>query len=215
MKHTVTALALLALSSANVLADDMSRYQVTISNATTHHVFTPPLLVTHHKNFSLFNVGSPASESLATLAETGNNQPLYWEVANASGVYDTLATATFIPYGNSATFEIRARKNAKLSLAGMMATTNDGFVGLTGMDMPRDSASYYAFAYDAGSEMNNENCAYIPGPPCSGDSGNARTESGEGFVTVHNGIQGGADLNPKQLDWRGPVAIVTINKMDD
>jgi hypothetical protein len=34
----------------------------------------------------------------------------------------------------------------------------------------------------------------------------------EGFVHVHSGIHGGADLDPAMHDWRNPVALVTITR---
>ena len=68
-------------------------------------------------------------------------------------------------------------------------------------------------AYDAGSEENNEDCAYIPGPPC----GNPFMDSGmpaEGYVHVHGGIHGGGGLDAAMYDWRNPVAEVTIDRID-
>lgn len=116
-------------------------------------------------------------------------------------------------YGQSATFEVTAPKKSVLSFTSMLATTNDAFAGLSGVALPKSSDQYFAYAYDAGSEINNEACSFIPGPPCAADSGNARTETGEGFIAIHNGIHGGSDLNPKHLDWRGPVAVMTITRI--
>jgi len=195
------------------VADQMSTYRVTITNGTLHQVITPPLIVTHRGNFQLFQIGQPASEALATLAETGNNQPLLGEVGSTRGVFDVVAGSSVIPPGESASFDIRAPKSAHISLAGMLASTNDGFVAINDMAMPRKQGRYAAYVYDAGSETNNESCAYVPGPPCTADSGNA-SDAGEGYVSFHNGIHGGGDLNPKHLDWRGPVAMVYINRID-
>ena len=67
-------------------------------------------------------------------------------------------------------------------------------------------------AYDAGSEADNELCAYRPGPPC-GSVGVRATEGVEGFVHIHAGIHGGGDLNPATYDWRNPVAKVSIQRI--
>ena len=58
--------------------------------------------------------------------------------------------------------------------------------------------------------MNNELCAYIPGPACPEDSGNLPTESGEGFIHVHRGFHGVGELSEANYDWRNPVAEVFI-----
>lgn len=213
MKKSLLSLALIGAISSPVMADGWATYQVTITNATSHQVLTPPLVVTHNDNFQLFTVGGTASDGLVLQAETGDPSLLYSEVSNAHGVQETVTGSAPILYGQSATFEINARKNTMLSLTSMLATTNDGFAALNSVELPKKSETYYAYAYDAGSEMNNESCSHIPGPPCAADSGNARTESGEGFISIHNGVHGGSDLNPKHLDWRGPVAVITITRI--
>lgn len=215
MKKSLISLALLATVSSPVMADGLATYEITITNATSHQVLTPPLLVTHSDDFQLFAVGNPASDGLILQAETGNPSVLYSEVNAARGVQDAITGTAPIVYGQSASFTIHARKKGMLSLTTMLATTNDGFAALNAVELPKKSATYYALAYDAGSEMNNELCSHIPGPPCAADSGNARTESGEGFISIHNGVHGGGDLNPAEQDWRNPVAIITVTRIDD
>ncbi len=209
-------LAMGTMGSFTVMASDWNNYRVTITNATSHHVITPPLIVIHNRHFNLFEVAAAASEGLATQAETGDNSVLYNEVNGARGVYDVISGSGVIVYGNKATFDIRAPKKAKISMTGMLATSNDAFTAISGKALPKKSVSYMASTYDAGSEVNNESCAYIPGPPCSAESGNLRaTDGAEGFITIHSGIKGGSDLNPAHLDWRGATAIVTINRIDN
>ncbi len=212
-----TALLVLGVFAASqAVASDWHNYRVTITNATSHHVITPPLIIVHNRNFKLFNVTSAASEGLATQAETGNNSVLYNEVYGEKGVYNVVAASGPVVYGNTASYELRAPKKAKITVTGMLATSNDAFAAISGKALPRKSVTYMATTYDAGSEANNESCAYIPGPPCSPESGNARAiEGAEGFITIHAGIRGGSDLNPAHLDWRGATAIVTIERIDN
>lgn len=212
MKKFLSTLILATAMIGSAQASGLATYQVTITNATSHQVLTPPLVVTHKHKFSLFNVTGTASDGLATLAESGNPGPLSDEVSNAVGVRDVVAGTGPIVYGTSASVTITARKRDRLSLAAMLATTNDGFAGLRSVALPRHSATYFAYAYDAGSETNNELCSHIPGPPCAPGSGNA-SDDGEGFITLHNGIHGVGDLNASHLDWRGPVAVVTITRL--
>ena len=213
MRQVFVLVAMLATYTTAVQADQYHTYRITVTNATAQHVITPPLAAVHRAGVHLFALGQPASEGLAIQAETGDNQPLYQELSVADGVFDVVATGSPVVYGQSLSFEIRAPKHARISVTGMLATTNDAFMGLDGVRLPRHSASYLVYAWDAGSELNNELCAYIPGPPCSPTSGNARTATGEGFVTIHKGVHGVGDLDAVALDWRGPVARVTITRI--
>jgi hypothetical protein len=215
MKKLLTLITLSTALATQVQADDNTTYRVTITNATTHHVLTPPVIAIHNRNFRVFKVADSASQGLITQAETGNPSEISLELENSHGVSSVTTGTDVIPYGQSASFEITAGKRSRISMTSMLATTNDSFAAINAQALPKRSASYFAYAYDAGSEMNNESCSHIPGPPCAANTGNARTETGEGFISVHNGIHGGSDLNAKHLDWRGPVAIVTVTRIDD
>lgn len=204
----------MSLSGSYAMASGTKSYSLTITNATTHQVITPPLIVIHRSDFKLFEVTKPATTGLATLAESGNNSILAGEVHGAAGVIEVIAGSAPIIYGQSQTYHFSAPKRARISLAGMLATTNDAFAGVSGLSLPGKSVTYMAETYDAGSEDNNELCIDIPGPPCGGT--NATIEGdGEGFVTIHNGIHGVGDISPSQLDWRGATAIVTIKRLKD
>jgi hypothetical protein len=219
MKKTVLLAAAVLFSSASFADgynyhDKMATYEITITNATKHHVFTPPIIIAHRHNFKLFSVGGEATDGLTALAEGGDTSILYGEVVNARGVAKVMTTNTFIPYGQTATFTIEApRFGMYFSVAGMLATTNDGFFAVNGVKAGKHHNHTMALVYDAGSEMNNEMCTHIPGPPCAPDSGNARTDTGEGFISVHNGIHGVGDLSEADLDWHNPGAMVTIKRV--
>ena len=148
-------------------------------------------------------------------AETGNTSELLTETQARHGVFDTVIGGVILG-GPGSSFMITAPKGALLSLTAMLATTNDSFVALNSVRLPKKSATFYANVYDAGSEVNNELCAFIPGPPCPGDSGNDKaTDGSEGFVSISNGIRGHGDLSARDLDWNNPAAIVTITRIDD
>ena len=51
-------------------------YAVTITNITSGQTFTPLLVATHKSSVSLFELGTPASTELATIAESGNIEPM-------------------------------------------------------------------------------------------------------------------------------------------
>ncbi len=196
-------------------AEEGSRYAVTITNLTKGQVLTPPVVATHGKAFSLFAPGMPASPEMSALAEDGMTGPLMGLLASLPEVYESVAASGPILPGGSVTVEISAEEMFnRISVAGMLATTNDGFFALHGVKIPRkDGETFLAAAYDAGSEGNSESCAYIPGPPC-GNGGVRDTGSAEGFVHVHSGIHGIGDLDPAMHDWNNPVAEVTVRRLD-
>ena len=74
------------------------------------------------------------------------------------------------------------------------------------------TVQYQTNAYDAGSEANNEICAFIPGPSC-GIFFVRDPEGAEGYVHIHAGIHGIGDLSPAQFDWRNPGAKITIRRL--
>lgn len=220
MKKISMALTMAScLAISNVMADDdytkYQTYHVTITNTTGHHVITPPVIIAHKKGFHLFKITEKSSPGLAMLAETGDSSTLVAELESNDKVTAIAASPDdFIPYGTSKTFEITAPKKSYFTVAGMLATTNDGFTAVTIKGPKKHRYAHgMGMTYDAGSEENDELCAHIPGPPCAMDSGNGGvpTPEGENFVTIHNGIHGGGDLTASDLDWRGPTSMVRIH----
>lgn len=195
-------------------------YAVTITNITAGQAFTPVLVATHKKDVSFFELGEAPSSELADLAEGGDTSglqavldslPEYVMDTNTSGI--TEDGNPLINPGESVTVYINGNRDFnRLSLAGMLLPTNDTFIAVNSMPLPRKYSTSVAVAYDAGSEMNDELCANIPGPPCGG------TPFSEGlaeeFVHVSRGISGEGDLAASDHDWRNPVARVTVRVMD-
>jgi hypothetical protein len=201
-----------------VLSQQSVRYAVTLTNLTRGQNLTAPAIIVHNQNFQLFALGAPAPEYLAPLAEDGSTSPLLTFAGNlragANGsVFEAKSSAGGGP-GVSSIFEITAAGEFKLlSLAGMLATTNDAFYAIRGILLPEQgSITLFAEAYDAGTERNSESCQFVPGPPC-GAHGKRDATGAEGFVYVHAGIHGIADLPAAIYDWRNPVAQVVITRL--
>jgi hypothetical protein len=191
-------------------------YAVTITNITRGQNIAPPAVIAHNGRYQMFTLGAPAIPELATLAEAGNGAPMLAVAVAMPSVYKTALGSGVIPPGKSQTIMIETtREFSEISVAAMLGSTNDGFMAVSGVSVKnRGTLSVAAVGYDAGSEMNSEDCSFIPGPPC-GD-GNHNPAAAEGYVHVHAGIHGisvGA-FNPAQLDWRNPVALVEIKRMD-
>ncbi|MBM3942954.1 MAG: hypothetical protein FJ316_08540 [SAR202 cluster bacterium] len=212
----VAAVGVLAFSSAKAAEESTATYQVTITNLTRGQIFSPPVVALHNNTAApLFTLGSPASAELAALAEDGMTGPLETALQSAPGVGAVEAFGGPLLPGGTASIEISATGPFNLlSLAGMLVTTNDAFFALNGAAAAKGPfpITYYSPAYDAGSEANNEDCAFIPGPPC-GNAG-VRSTPGEGYVHIHAGIHGVADLTPADHDWRNPVALITVRRMN-
>ena len=189
-------------------------YKVTITNITSGQTFTPRIVLNHKKGVRLFTPGAPASDSLATLAESGNIEPLSAMMSMNPKVADIAISDGLLLPGESATVMLdRTGGFGYISLAAMMIPTNDGFIALNGVKAPRGhrSVMYLSPAYDAGSELNDEVCDNIPGPFCKGTG--PSDENGEGYVHIHAGIHGIADVPDYDFDWRNPVARVVIERV--
>lgn len=217
------------LPGTNVSAEDkeeqtakskVRRYEVTVTNLTRGQPFAPIAVISHNKNYELFMLGEPAIPELAPLAEEGNTGPLLEKVKTMPSVFDAVTNSLVdidIPPGPGQ--EVTVRVNASrsfnlITVAGMLATTNDAFWAIRGVEAPKkigETKTYEAEAYDAGSEKNNEFCSYIPGPPCVG-AGVRDNIGSEGYVHIHAGIHGIGDLAPATFDWRNPVAEITIRR---
>lgn len=213
------AAGLLALIPIAVPAHSGFLYEVTVTNITAGQQFTPVLLVTHRPELRLFELGTPASAGLATLAEEGNVAPLKQALDGDPHVNMTVAGTGLTNPGATVRFMIQGHHfQHRISLAAMLIPTNDAFVALNGVALPsHGSVSYRAPAYDAGSERNAETCASIPGPnftECDGAGGGGRIGGGEGFVHIHRGIHGIGNFAPADRAWLNPVARITIRRID-
>ena len=114
--------------------------------------------------------------------------------------------------GASVSFELKADRRARLSLAGMLVCTNDGFTGLDGRSLPkRGSKEYYLKTYDAGTEKNTELAAHVP---CLGGTENDADVNTNRRIKHHRGIKEVGDLTEAEHGWTDPVAKVVIERID-
>ena len=217
IKVSAVIIAGAALASCDTMASEKdSMYEVTITNISHGEFFTPAIVASHKKGTSLFSLGSPASAELEILAEGGDTNPLKNSLLGSGAALDVAQAGGALPPGQSVTLTVRMNEdNDYISFASMLVPSNDAFVAVNGIRVgkAKKGVTIYSPAYDAGSEINDELCVSIPGPGfvCSGEGSNP--ESGEGFVHVHPGIQGIADLDKAKFDWRNPAAKITIKRV--
>ena len=212
--------------------DDMETpklsYQITVSNLTNGQAFTPPAVILHDGDYHAWHAGMTASIGLEKLAEGGDVSEFLDMAAASSHVSATMASANG-PFGPGAsetlTVMVAQSDKLRLSLATMLANTNDAFTGISEADIGElavgESMVVMAPAYDAGTEANTEASGTIPGPADTtvggGEGYNAATETGR-VVTIHPGIVSMDDgLSTSILSeahrWQNPVAKITIERL--
>jgi len=197
-----------------------AEFEVTVTNLTRGQQFTPILVASHKSGVRLFELGSPASPQLKTLAEEGNVAPMTALLLGNPDVRDVVNSGGLLNPGQSVTQQVSTRGGFdNVSVAAMIIPTNDGFFALNDAEGPNgeQSITVYSPAYDAGTERNDETCASIPGPnfiECGGPGGGGAPGGGEGYVHIHAGIHGIGDLEPTLRDWRNPVARITVRRVN-
>lgn len=205
--------AMLLVASGGA-ASASGQIEVTITNLTRAQPLSPPVVASHSANGpQLFVAGQPASAELAMVAQDAINGPLVSLLEVDPEVADVQQGAAPIPPGGSDTVLVEARGLFRLvSLASMLVNTNDAFTAIQHVAAPRRGVTtLFVPAWDAGSEVNDEDCENIPGPACGDMDQTGQLEGG--FVHIHNGVHGVDDLNPAIYDWHNPVARIDVRRV--
>jgi hypothetical protein len=217
-----------ALGFSQQAAAQASAYQITLTNLTsaaqtanapvdqTGQRLSPPVFVTHSSAYNLYTVGQVAPETVWRIAEGGDRSFLLNQVnALAGGSVLSVAAPLSVPLPQQQSVSVQVQADPShrfLSFASMLGWTNDGFVGLSGLDLSTitGSVTINLFGYDAGSEKNNEANGFLGALGL----GNARDLEG-GVITNHLGIRG--DVNaPAVWNWLpGPAASLTITAVPE
>lgn len=180
--------------------------------------FTRPAIVTHDNKLTIWHEGQIANAGVAFLAmdplpAPGSTawSPLHSMLSTNKDVFQAVDGPGPTPsqQSNSATIQTSADFD-RLDFLTMFAFSNDTFTGLTNYHVT-GNATVYAYAYDAGTEWNNWDGRWIPGP-CVGCSHQfAMAESGE-LIHRTNSV----DLQgiPGYWAWDNskPVLKITIEK---
>ncbi len=209
-----------------------AEFTVTVKNLTHGIYFTPLLITAHDGNTHLFETGSPASPALQAMAEGGDFSKLLAMVGGEDRDTKANPAGGLAPGGivSNIYFNTNQTRNRYLSLTAMLLPTNDGFVGLDSLRIPRIPGTYryYLVGYDAGTEANDElitgggdpGVPGIPGDPGgnAGTGGSGATGADKNLtVHIHRGVfgdtepQGGfSDLDSTIHRWLNPVAEIVI-----
>lgn len=217
-----------AVSLPQLAAAQAPAYDITFKNLTSNAANTgaataqtgqrlsPPVFITHSAGYTAYTVGQAAPETIWRIAEGGDRSFLLGE-ANALVGTTVLSVAAPLsaplPQQDSVTVRVQADASHRLlSFASMLGWTNDGFVGVSGLDLSaiKGTVTINLYGYDAGSEKNNEASGFLGAL----GAGNARDPEG-GLITTHLGIRGDADA-PAAWNWLpGPAASLTISAVPE
>lgn len=232
MKKTFLALvAVGGLSAGPATAKD---FAVEITNLTNAIYFTPLLVSAHPGTTHVFAEGLSASANLQAMAEGGDISGLSSDLAAVgANVVENPAIGLLAPGASATASFTYDSSNPDLSVVGMLLPTNDGFVGLNSLEIPKKPGAYvyYLNGYDAGTEANNEviNGGGAPGTlGIPADPGGHNGTGGTGFaaadanttVHIHRGVLGdtdntggASDLDSRVHRWLNPVAklVITVN----
>lgn len=214
----VAAMALLIPSAASSGGGGTHHWLVTITNLTPpgpgppgSQPLSPPLFVVHSNRADVWSLGEIATHPVAAIAEDANNGPAESAYGDLHGVRQVFTGAGGpIPSGVSRTYMVETSgRFDRLSVVTMLVNTNDAFTGLDSFRVRGHGATRETMAYDAGSERNNEQRAYIPGPCC----GHPFVRDPEGaLIRMHEGITGRGELDPALYDWNEPVARIQVER---
>ncbi|MDH5231838.1 MAG: spondin domain-containing protein [Gammaproteobacteria bacterium] len=200
-------------------------YQISVSNLSNNQALTPPAVVLHNENYSAWRLGMTASTALEKLAEGGDTTDFISDAnANSAVAASQVLSNSPIGPGSSAqaTIEISHVHELKLSVATMLANSNDAFTGVNSLDISslamNESLMIDVMVFDAGSELNSESAGTIPGPVDGGTGFDASRDDIVNFISIHPGVVSMDDgLASSVLDeshrWNGSVAQIKVTRL--
>ena len=195
-------------------------YMVTLTNLTHAQPLSPAAVVVHADGWHAWTVGDPAGEGVERLAEGGDNGALLGEATAAGAVTAALDGALVPGASASVLVEVDGRSRHRLTVAGMLVATNDGFAGLDAVDLAPlargEAATWEVPVWDAGSEANDEAAATVPA--LGGTGYDAARDDIADRVTGHPGVVSADDgLATSGLDaghrFDNPALRVTVVRL--
>jgi len=142
-KLMIGLLAVGSMGAMSAMASDR-QMSIEITNLTNAIYFTPLLVSSHNADTHIFQVGTSASASLQAMAEGGDISGLDTDLMAVGANNVANPAGGLLAPGASVTAALVAGEHNKfLSLAAMLLPTNDGFVGLDAIEIPRKKGTLY------------------------------------------------------------------------
>lgn len=224
----VTAFAI----PAGADSGELQTFEVTLTNLSDSQPISPPVVATHDSGVRFWQRGAAASYGIVAIAEDGNPAVAFDALSAllGSGITDvvnvgqplTRAGTTVGDFSDTVTFTIEAYPGDRLSLAGMLICTNDGFAGVDSIRLTRNGGEGYAGGYDAGSEINTERsedivdaCSLLGPIALEGDDNGNENDAvdADGVITRHRGVVGESDLSSAH-NWPTRILHISVTPMD-
>ncbi len=212
--HTVIEIALDERGARPARAFEVG---ATLENRTTGQPITPPVVVVHDKNVDVIEYTRPRElPGIDALSESGDGSVLIATLAERPGVVSVQQWWTDGPIvpGSSFSGNARAFVGNSVTVLGMFACTNDGYIvasaEVKGSSLSIQSTSAVAKIFDSGSEDNLETAATVP---ClGGESAGLSEGTGENGRQEHPGITGVGDLTVDLHGWTADTtAVLTLH----
>ncbi len=189
----------------------------TLENKTKAQPITPPVVVVHDKNVDVLNYTRPRElPGIDILSEIGAGTQLMDTLASRPGVVSVTQWNVDgeIAPGESYQGNARAFVGNTISVLGMFACTNDGYIvasaEVRGTSVNVSRASSIATVFDSGAENNDETSETVP---CLGGVEAGLSEGpGENGRREHPGIAGTGDLSISKHGWSSDsTAVLTLH----
>lgn len=223
-----SAIASSEMASSSMAAMTERKYSVTVTNLTAGQPFSPLAYSVHYSGFSPFTIGMPATRGIEKIAESGATDDYINEaMTNTDVILVDHAMGLTLP-GESkivslnVSVEMANADQLLFSLVNMLGNTNDAFAGVNSVAIGKlavgENLTLNAQSYDAGTEMNTETQATIPGPAGGGEGFNAVRDDMTDQVTMHPGAvtrdDGKMDSTLTQVHrWDNPTARISITRL--
>lgn len=181
----------------DVVSPVTATYSVQVTNLTNNQPLSPAAFIMHSNGYSLFSDGAQASNALEVMAESGDTADLITEATNASQyIAHGTADGATAPRSSADAVTLQVSsdnvENLYLTMATMLVNTNDAFSSLNAVDISNmsagDSMLWTLPTWDAGTELNSETSATIPGPAAGGTGYDATRDDIINRVRIHQGV---------------------------
>ena len=215
-------------NNSNSTSTNSYTYEIQMVNLTQNQPLSPVVVIAHSSGYSAFNDGESASMGLETLAEAGDNTELISEAEAAVEYLAHTTTSGSVAAGSGSetlTLQIPSdsASDLRLTVVSMLVNTNDAFTGLDEADISNlalgDSVTFSGPTWDAGTELNTESAATIPGPAGQGTGFDTTRDDSIGRVRFHQGVVTQDDgLTTSALDeshrFQNPTSRITVTRTE-